>query len=336
MSVGEWETIQRRVSARPGIRRRVARPFAHLPRIGTMILAGLLTTGSFSELEAKTTSSRPAKSAPSEELVAKSPRTPQPRTPDSRTSKSDVAKPMSPSDSQIQWVSLVPQDAPTWLENKNLIESLCGTNARPAPQDPAACRREKLQPKIWRLPLYASPRSDEGSATLGEIRVQATPGMGLVFSYLNTKGQSLGFKPDLFDADWSYGPYGHQSVRGRDGDWIKLPRRPFPQDVWVNIQRDWQERPELIEALSRGGVWTADLGGTPHEFVLLEIAGLDAKTAMLRSRDPDPRDLPCGEEEDPDFPRPDAPYPASRTLPLRDFIDRDGHWKLRIAHMRGC
>jgi hypothetical protein len=246
---------------------------------------------------------------------------------------SDIA-PLS--DSQIQWVSLLPQDAPIWLENKNLIESLCGPKARPAPQDPAACRREKLQPKIWKLSLYKSPQDDSTSASLGEIRVQATPGLGFVFSYVDAKGQAKGFKPDLYEEDWGYGPYAHQSVRGRHGDWIKLPRRPFPQDVWINIRRDWQEKPDLMEALSRGGVWTADLGGTPHDIVLIEVAGLEAKTATLRYRDPDPRDMPCGEEDDPDFPKTDAPYPKARTLPLRDFLDRDGHWKLRVTYPKGC
>ncbi len=242
----------------------------------------------------------------------------------------------SVSDSQIQWVSLLPQDAPIWLENKSLLESLCGSDARPAPQDPVACRREKLQPKIWKLNLYASPGAEEATASLGEVRVQATPGLGFVFSYVNSKGQAQGFKPDLYESDWGYGPFAHQSVRGRQGDWLKLPRRPFPQDVWINIRRDWQEKPDLIEALSRGGVWTADLGGTPHEIVLIEVAGLFANTATLRYRDPDPRDMPCGEEDDPDFPKPDAPYPKPRTLPLRDFLDRDGHWKLRVTYPKGC
>lgn len=208
------------------------------------------------------------------------------------------------------------------LENENRIKELCPSSMG-APRK-AECEKTKLSPKSWRIPLYEKP--DPGSKELGSLVLTAAPGKGLSYRYEASPAKNVQFVPDLFDADWGYGPYADHTILRREGDWVLLPARPFPGPVWVNLKTAWGESPDVYEPVEIGAVYTWH-GRTIVIRQLLE-EGLLASDAAAS-------DGPCSAEEETELPR---TVPASKPfkIPWASLYDREGHWILDKAFLRGC
>ena len=107
------------------------------------------------------------------------------------------------------WLGLYTRALIGWLENENRISTLCAqTGAGSSQRD--ECRAEMLKPRQSEIKLHDEPRP---AATMaGTIVVEATPGRGLrAFFRPATGAPATEFVPDLFDVDWGYGPYFHQT-----------------------------------------------------------------------------------------------------------------------------
>ena len=125
------------------------------------------------------------------------------------------------------WVGLYNPERLGWLENENRVLSLCANV-----EDFGSCYEEMLAAAIDVYPLYAD--RDPASPTVGDLIVAAVPGRGLTAYYRPIEaGQGIGFQPDLFDNDWGYGPYFHQTIVREEGEWFQLPPDPWDRTVWV-------------------------------------------------------------------------------------------------------
>jgi hypothetical protein len=234
----------------------------------------------------------------------------------------------SPATIQVGWLGLFNQSLVSWLENENQLQPLCSAFA-PEGAEWQKCRAEKLAPKIHVTPLRSGP-SDE-AASAGSLLVVATPGQGLRAFFVPSKGGlATEFRPDLFDGDWGYGPYFHQTFLERRATWFRLPEGPLPKGTWINATQlgDGEETTrgnpagpelELLEA--------EDIVSTP--FGDLFILGIEG--GVVRARLEQDADMWCKDGTPPPL-KPSQ----ERRIPLSDLYTPAGHLLLHIKYTRGC
>jgi hypothetical protein len=217
----------------------------------------------------------------------------------------------------VGWVGLFNDDLATWLENENQLEPLCGS-AEPGNAKWQACRAEKLAAKVVVIRLFTGP--SERSSSAGSMTIVAKPGDGLHASFTSTGGKTATpFTPDLFDGDWGYGPYFHQTFLARRGTWFLLPAGPFRQRTWFNAaELDPEPQVRLLEA---GDIVTSRLG----DLFILAI-----EPGTVRARREQAADMWCDVD-----PPPLEPFKPQR-LAIRQLYDAKGHLLLRIKYTRGC
>ncbi len=214
----------------------------------------------------------------------------------------------------LGWVGLYGPEQLRWLENENRINELCGDSV-----DLAACYAEVLSPAVRVYPLYAEP--DESSRRVGELVVVAVPGRGLTAHFRafdSTAG--VRFQPDLFLQDWGYGPYFHQTITQREGEWFQLPPDPWEEPVWLHRGGE-TDRPSVLY-VQAGDI--VDIRGEG-----MYVVAAEAETLLLRSEQP--ADMWCDEGEPPPLVL-DEPTRYSR----RELVDSNGHLIVRPKYMKGC
>lgn len=215
------------------------------------------------------------------------------------------------------WLGLFHADMLQWLENENRLPELCPASL--AQERKAACRAAALAPKTWSFGLFAKP--DANAPLVGHLVIVATPGHGLKAGIRGPReAEPTYFEPDLFDADWGYGPYFHQTVVKKRGAWVQLPAGPLPASAWLN---------------------TADITGsaTFHEIATGEIYALGEESWTILEVSPDglrvrpeqPADMWCEEGKPPLL----APFEPT-LLKAKDLLDAQGHLRLKVKYMRGC
>lgn len=212
------------------------------------------------------------------------------------------------------WVGLFDASQVGWLENENRLGELCADQATLE-----ACYARTLGPAVSVHSLYAAP--DESARRLGDLVVVATPGRGLS-AHVRPEGatQAIPFTPDLFLQDWGYGPYFHQTIAARAGDWFQLPRHPWPEAAWIRLTGNGPD-PSVITVMP-GDI--LELDGTGWFVIAAERDAL-----VLRAEQP--ADLWCEGGEPP----PLAPAEAVR-LPRARLLDPDGHLRIRPKYLKGC
>jgi hypothetical protein len=200
------------------------------------------------------------------------------------------------------------------LENENRLGELC-----PDGTAPRTCVGEALRPAVSTFPLFERP--DESSARVGELIVVAVPGRGLA-SYFRPEGAPHGipFTPDLFLEDWGYGPYLHQTVAERRGEWFLLPPDPWKAAVWM--RRGGADDPPSVVEVGAGD--------------LIELDGLGwlvvaAEADALLVRPEQPGDMWC-QEGDPPPTDPVEPERRERA----ELLDARGHLRFRPRYLKGC
>lgn len=125
---------------------------------------------------------------------------------------------------------------------------------------------------------------------------------------------------DLFDSDWGYGPYFHQTFLERRGNWFLLPAVPFPQPVWINVN-EFANEPN-VRLVERGEIITMP----GYDLVVL---GIDR--GVFRARRAQDADMPCGEDSQ----LPLTPSTEIR-LQVEDLYSPTGHLLADIKYKRGC
>lgn len=132
--------------------------------------------------------------------------------------------------SSIGWVGLWNEEMVEWAENENRMYNLCPKTMSQELYN--KCKINNLAKKVWLIPAYKSPNNI--SEKIGVILVTVKPGSSFIASFKNKKGIERGFEPDLFEQDWGYGPYFHQTYLEIKKDWIKIPINSLNVPVWIN------------------------------------------------------------------------------------------------------
>lgn len=215
---------------------------------------------------------------------------------------------------QLQWLGLFHWDLAAWLDNVHQLDQLCPATMDAA--DKVLCLIEKRKPKTLELPVREAPKAD--AAQLGTLVITATPGEGLSYVFKDADGGNTEFTPDVYDKEWGYGPWAHQTLLERQDNWFKLPAEPFPQAAWLEGDALGPKIP--LETVETGSVYVLD----KESVVFLEF-GADSVTLRAEQMD----DMPCGEVL--------SPEPAEpRQVPYADLFGEDGHLKVQPKYTRGC
>jgi len=212
------------------------------------------------------------------------------------------------------WVGLFGHEQLGWLENENRIDDLCGETA-----ELGACYVEMLAPAVNVYPLHTKP--DESSPRIGDLVVVAVPGRGLT-AHFRAAGSTtgIGFRPDLFLQDWGYGPYFHQTITQREGDWFRLPPDPWEGPVWLHRGSE-SARPAVL-FVQAGDIVEMQGDG-------MYVVAAEADALLLRPEQP--ADLWCEEGEPPPLVL-SEPTRYSR----RELVDSRGHLIVRPKYLKGC
>jgi hypothetical protein len=211
------------------------------------------------------------------------------------------------------WVGLYGAAPLGRLENENRLSELCVD-----PETMSRCYREKMAPSIVTSILYEGP--DTESLVVGELLVVVVPGRGLSAFYRSTESTvaPVIFTPDLFLQDWGYGPYFHQTIAERRGDWFKLPGGPWPGPVWIH------EPGDTAPVLSVHAGDIIDFKGIGWYVVS------SAKDSLVL-RPEQPGDMWCHDGD---------PPPVEGVQPKRfsraDLLDAGGHLVIRSKYLKGC
>ncbi|HSL20021.1 MAG TPA: hypothetical protein VK886_00700 [Vicinamibacterales bacterium] len=186
----------------------------------------------------------------------------------------------------------------------------------------------------WKLPLYESPSAESTSA--GTIVVRVIPGDRMEFTYRPVAGDDVTFEPDWVQPDWGYTFMADQTVLDRKGDWFRLPRRPFPSPVWIQLPVR-----EPSGVLNDGEIYTLSrtvrARGAKGGRTTVLTAGTNIFVASIRPhalevRKEEPFDMPCTAEALA-APRREVP---THVVDAPAFYDRDLHLQLRPAYPKGC
>jgi hypothetical protein len=220
----------------------------------------------------------------------------------------------SPGRGDVGWVGLYNTALIEWLENENRLSNLCSDTLTWR-----ECREEKMMPKQYLIDLRDDPR--EAAASEGTLVIRATPGQRLRAYYRSAHGgREREFVPDLFDADWGYGPYFHQTFLERRGTWFLLPAGPLSRPGWVNMG---EPHVRLLRELHE----TRDVIMTPNGDLV--VIGMDRR--VLRARPAQKADQWCEAGNPP----PLEPWSEIR-IPVQKLYNAAGHLLVDIKYKRGC
>ena len=121
-----------------------------------------------------------------------------------------VAAQLSSTPAELAWVGLFNSDLIGWLENENRLNDLCPASITAA-EARDQCRGAMLKPRIFLATLRMAP--DASAPSGGSMLLVAEPGQGMRFYYIRPDGgQAREFTPDVYLADWGYGPSYHQTL----------------------------------------------------------------------------------------------------------------------------
>jgi hypothetical protein len=219
---------------------------------------------------------------------------------------------------EIGWLGLFNRSLVEWLENENQLQQLCAAFTAQSPEW-EKCRAEKLAPKIHAVRLSSGP--SEKAAPAGSLLLVAAPGQGLRSFFVPvTGGLATEFQPDLFDGDWGYGPYFHQTFLERRASWFRLPAEPFPSGTWINAT-DLGDEPDL-RLLENAHVVSGPFG---------DLRILSIERDVLRARPEQEADMWCKSGDPP----PLRPWQEIR-ITVRDLYTATGHLQVHSKYTRGC
>ncbi len=214
---------------------------------------------------------------------------------------------------EIGWVGLWNDDMLEWAENENQIYQLCPKSMSKETYE--KCRKDNLAEKIWMVHAYKGPESS--SETAGEILIAVKPGSPFTAYFKDKSGMITDFEPDLYDQDWGYGPFFHQTILESNVDWIKIP---LGTPVWINPTDSIKHLD--ITAITEGVVYMLDT-----ESILITKIEED----VISYRPEHPSDMWC-DEGDP----PELEASETKKIKIEELYDANKRLKLDIKYKRGC
>jgi hypothetical protein len=223
-----------------------------------------------------------------------------------------------PLPTELSWIGLYNAELLDWLENGNRLDALCGKEGSVEERD--ACRAANMGPKIVVIPARAEPRAD--APRLGEIVIVAMPGTGLK-AFASAGPRTEPFTPDLYDSDWGYGPFFHETVLAHRGSWFRVPL-PLIGTAWIDATA-WNGKTsaaDLVRTLEKGDIVTTPRG---------DMTVLGVEDHVLRVRPEQKADLWCEGGTPPAL----APWTEAR-IPFRELFDGLGHLLIHYKYTRGC
>ncbi len=218
--------------------------------------------------------------------------------------------------SSIGWVGLWNEEMLEWAENENRIDRLC---PRSMSQDAyEKCRRNHLAKKTWIIQAYKSPRNT--SEKVGGLSITVKPGSSFVASFKDNKGKIRDFEPDLYDQDWGYGPFFHQTVLERKHDWIRIPIRSLDTPIWIN-PRDRIRNLDII-TVAEGVVYMLNAES-------IVITKQEGDTVFFRIEQQS--DMWCNDGTPPKLNASEV-----KQINIQQLYDSRNHLILDIKYKRGC
>lgn len=172
----------------------------------------------------------------------------------------------------------------------------------------------------WVVTLHESPSTK--SSKLGQITIVFKKGSGFSFVYTPSSGtnKKVPFKPDLYDSDWGYGPFFHQTVLSLKNGWALLPKVPLEEKAWANLTSVLGEYD--LKTIVQGMIYKLD----DRSIYIIKI---DKNSISVR--DEQEVDMWC---------KGGTPPPHKKftpeTIPFSDLYDSDEHLKLKVKYTRGC
>jgi hypothetical protein len=215
--------------------------------------------------------------------------------------------------SGLSWLGLFNDELLQVLENANQLEALCP----PADGEHRRCREARLASRVRVLLLRVDAAPD--AALAGQLWISANPLAGLSAFVVAPGGYPQQLQPDLYDSDWGYGPYFHQTVIEQRGDWYRLPL-PLPTAAWLHAH-------ELGQGLSLWRLAAGEIVTSPRGDVVV----MEVQASRVLVRPEQPADLWCEGGEPP------APVESlAFWLEGDELFDRSGRLRLHIKYTRGC
>lgn len=216
--------------------------------------------------------------------------------------------------SLLGWVGFWNQEMLIWAENENRLLSLCPKSLKHEEQ--IKCKVDQLSEKHWTIPVYKDPNTE--SSKMGEIIISIKPGKPFYSSFKSPQGEIIPFETDLYDLDWGYGPYFHQTILEQRGEWVKIPLVSITS-AWINPRVGIQNID--VFTIRKGIVYEL-------ESESIVILGIEKNTMSYRLENVS--DLWCDEGNPPKLP-PDN----RKTIKIKNLFDKD-HLLLNIKYKRGC
>lgn len=179
------------------------------------------------------------------------------------------------------------------------------------------CVEATLSPKITVLPIFPTYSSEE---PFGLILIRYSPGESINSSYIplpSSSGYIHHFIPDMYDSDWGYGLYFHQTVLEQNGDWYRI-------NIPISAKTGWVQVPDA-----------RIISFTEGDFVTLEnvhyvITNIQEARIIIRKEQN--IDMEC--EKDNNIPLNDNF--STLTLPLTELYDKSCALMLKPTYTRGC
>lgn len=166
--------------------------------------------------------------------------------------------------------------------------------------------------------VRAEPSHD--AEAIGAIHVVATLEEGFRAEFERASdAKRVPFQPDLFDPDYGYGPFFHQTVLEQQDTWFKLPKNPLPQEGWIDVA-EFSQPPAMLPVTTQ----------TIYTLGDASIIILDSGDDGVTMREEQEADYCCCED-----PPPLQPFEI-REVRYDELFDVNGHLRLKIKYTRGC
>lgn len=214
------------------------------------------------------------------------------------------------------WVGLWNEEMVEWAENENRIHRLC-EKSKLSQDQVAECKKKYLSSKTWSITAFSSP--NKKSEKLGEILITVKPGSSFLATIKPKNEKEIDFTPDLYDRDWGYGPYFHQTILDKKSDWLQVALLGLKAPAWINPKNDIKF--EDIKSIELGNIYS---------FNSKSIVIIKKDNKAIKYRMENKSDMWCDVGTPPKIPSGEI-----KTINIKDLFE-NGHLKLDIKYKRGC
>jgi hypothetical protein len=122
----------------------------------------------------------------------------------------------------------------------------------------------------------------------------------------------------------------YQTVLARQGDWVLLPKNPFPREVWMNLRGpNGEAKHPNLKSLKDLGDFRIKIGDQFETVKTISVSNGKANLIERLSA------CICPEEDDEGKTKP-PPVPRKFEIPFKEMLDNDGHLRGYFNFEREC